>query len=225
VLVAVLMAAFVSLGNWQLQRASEKRALLDAFDSGSAIADAVAEATADAANRYPRYTPLGARGQFDNRHQFLLDNVVQNGQVGFYVWTPLRLEGSGAAVLVNRGWFPLGAHRADLPPLDVGEQPRAVTGLLDRLPEPGLRLGGSGLSTDWPRIAVYPRIDELRAVLDYPLYDYLLLLDAAAEDGFARDWRPQLLPPQRHVGYAVQWFAFATAVLALFLILSFKRES
>ncbi len=223
--MALLIVAFVSLGNWQLQRARDKRDLLDAFDSGSAIPAARAAATANAANQYPRYTPLSARGQFDTRHQFLLDNVVQHGQVGFYVWTPLRLEGSNAAILINRGWFPLGPTRADIPPIEVDERPREISGLLDRLPEPGLRLSGSGLSAEWPRVAVYPRIDELRAVLDYPLYDYLLLLDAGADDGFVRDWRPQLLPPRRHVGYAVQWFAFATAVLALFLILSFKRES
>lgn len=222
--MAALLAAFVSLGNWQLQRAQDKRDLLAAFDAGAAIGTAVAAASENAAAQHPRYTPLSASGRFDTAHQFLLDNVVLDGRVGFYVWTPLRLDG-GAAVLVNRGWIPLGEKRTDVPDIGIDGDSREITGLLDRLPEPGLRLDSGGLPDGWPKIVMYPRIDELRAVLDYPLYDYVLLMNEAADGGFRREWRPQLLPPRRHVGYAVQWFAFAAAVLVLFLLLSFKRET
>lgn len=224
-LVAALLVAFVSLGNWQMRRAQEKRAILTAFDAGHSMQQPRGEVSEDAARRYPRYTPLAARGRFDGNHQFLLDNVVHDGRVGFYVWTPLLLTGDDRAVLVNRGWLPLGASRDDLPDIDIGADVREIAGMLDRLPEPGMRLGNAGLPSGWPKIVVYPRIGELQAVLDYPLYDYLLLMQDDEEDGFLRDWRPQLLPPRRHVGYAVQWFAFATAVLVLFLLFSFKREN
>jgi len=51
-------------------------------------------------------------------------------------------------------------------------------------------------------------------------------LDPALEIGWARDLDvlPNTLPPERHLGYAVQWWALALAVLVTALVLTFRKK-
>jgi surfeit locus 1 family protein len=52
----------------------------------------------------------------------------------------------------------------------------------------------------------------------------ILLLDPAAPDGFERVWRPSLgFGPERHLGYALQWFALALVAVVAFVALSIQR--
>ncbi|MDQ6158685.1 SURF1 family protein, partial [Pseudomonas aeruginosa] len=45
----------------------------------------------------------------------------------------------------------------------------------------------------------------------------------AGDASFDTDWPLVSMPPERHTGYAVQWFALATALLALYLYLGVRR--
>ena len=50
--------------------------------------------------------------------------------------------------------------------------------------------------------------------------------DSAEPDGFVRDWKPSGLTPERHLGYAFQWFALALTLAVLVLVSFLKsRES
>jgi len=53
-----------------------------------------------------------------------------------------------------------------------------------------------------------------------------LRLDPSMAIGYARDLEllPNTLPPDRHLGYAVQWFALAAAVLVIALVLTVRRR-
>ena len=53
----------------------------------------------------------------------------------------------------------------------------------------------------------------------------MLKLDPAIPLGYARDLDvlPNTLPPERHLGYAVQWFGLALAVLVTALVLTFRK--
>src|SRR3546814_11778724 len=67
----------------------------------------------------------------------------------------------------------------------------------------------------------------LREQLQQPaLAPRVLRLDPAAPLGYARDLDvlPNTLPPERHLGYAVQWFALALAVLAIAALLTFRKR-
>ena len=54
----------------------------------------------------------------------------------------------------------------------------------------------------------------------------VLRLDPDAAGGYARDLEilPNTLPPEKHLGYAVQWFGLALTVLVTALILTFRRR-
>jgi cytochrome oxidase assembly protein ShyY1 len=54
------------------------------------------------------------------------------------------------------------------------------------------------------------------------LLDYQLLLDDAAPDGYARNWRAPGLEPERHLSYAGQWFLLAAGALGAGVTIAFK---
>jgi surfeit locus 1 family protein len=147
------------------------------------------------------------------------------GQPGYRVLTPLlRADGRGTA-LVDRGWVPLGATRAELPDVTVGADEREVTGILDGLPVPGLRVGPAAAGPDaWPRVLLFPTEADVESVLGVDVESRIILLDPGAADGFERQWRPALgFGPERHLGYAIQWFAFALVTVALFISLNLRQ--
>ena len=48
-------------------------------------------------------------------------------------------------------------------------------------------------------------------------------MDAAAPDGFVREWSPYLgIGPDRHRGYALQWFSLAAAVAVVWIVLKVR---
>lgn len=221
---ALALAAFVSLGWWQVGRAREKQALIESFARGTQTSVALmGDVTVD---ELPRYQHVTTNGHYDVAHQVLLDNMPsQAGRPGFRVLTPLVRPGSQRLLLVDRGWLPLGESRESLPAIDVAASPRAVAGRLDQLPQPGVRVGEAGVPGDehWPRVLNFPRQADLEQVLGQPVESRILLLDPAAPDGYERVWRPSLeFGPERHLGYAIQWFALAVTVFVVFVALSLR---
>lgn len=217
VLTVAAAALFVALGNWQLDRAAGKRALAADFTRGGP-----ALPLAQAGVAPPRYLQVAVRGHYDPDHQFLLDNSSHDGQAGIQVLTPFLMT-DGRAVLVNRGWLPWGENRAVLPAVTVAADERTVTGRLDLLPRPPIELTSTP-GSDWPRLVSFPRMDELATQLRRELQPQQILLDATGRDGYARDWRLPGTTAERHLGYAVQWFAFAATAIAIWFALSLRRH-
>lgn len=225
VLTALGLAAFVALGYWQLGRAREKQAMFDAFMTGS---QETVDATGLGFDELARYQHVRLRGSYDATRQILLDNMpsVTTGQPGYRVLTPLERADGAGWVLVDRGWVPLGATRADLPDIAVSVREREVSGILDVLPIPGLRVGPAaapGPGT-WPRVLLFPTEADVEAALGTDVSSRIILLDAGTPDGFERKWRPALgFGPERHLGYAIQWFALALLAAVLFIAVNLRR--
>jgi surfeit locus 1 family protein len=223
-LTVIGVALFSLLGVWQLDRADEKRALVAQLAAGQQSTVAV---TAESASSLPRYQYVQARGRYDSQHQILLDNMPsERGQAGYRVLTPFALEGGGS-LLIDRGWIAPGVTRDALPPVAVDGELRSIVGRFDRLPEPGMRLGGSGedLGAGWPRVLNFPQHEQLERVLQRSLIPGVVLLDPAQADGYERAWRAiYRVGPERHLAYAVQWFAFALVAVVLYVIMGLKRE-
>ena len=91
----------------------------------------------------------------------------------------------------------------------------------DELPRAGISLAAAP-EPGWPRRVSYPTHAALEAALGQPLYPGVLLLDPVAADGFRRDWQPAGMTPERHVGYAVQWFALSLTLLVLYVVVNLK---
>ncbi|MEO0973265.1 MAG: SURF1 family protein [Pseudomonadota bacterium] len=230
--VLLVLPAFVWLGNWQLERAAFKRERLAVHDAGGVLATPVSlreliaqgyDATSGIGLRH-----VAVRGRYDagERH-VLLEQMSHRGRPGYYVLTPLEVDGVSARVMVNRGWLRRDYAAEALPALPaLDTELREVVGMLRPLPVPGLRVASASAArvpTAFPVSLLYPTAADLSHLLGEEIYDGMVLLDAAAPDGFVREWQPPADGPGKHMGYAVQWFSFAATLLVLYLILNFKR--
>lgn len=219
----LLLPVFVSLGLWQLHRADEKIALMNQREGRqSQPALRGAEAFTSEAGRYRR---VELAGEFDAAHQFLLDNQVFNQQAGYLVLTPLRIAGTQEAVLVNRGWVPVGADRRHLPEVALNQTKVQVNGLIDHYPGVGFKLKGAEIpSPGWPSVVQWLDAGRLSERLGYRLLPYQVLLAPDEPGGYARDWKQASLNPEKNQGYALQWFSFASVLAVLYVWLGFKPK-
>lgn len=215
-MLVALLALFVTAGRWQLGRAGEKHDLNAAFHAGSIVEELYRPVTDAEADEY-RFRRFELTGRYDPEHQILLDSMVSAGRVGYQVITPFRV--GAQTLLVNRGWVPADVDRRILPLIDVDSEQRTIVARLNRLPAPGIRLEGTEL-TEWPQRMLYPSRDQVVAALSIPVPDYQLLLEADQSDGYQRDWKAVEVGPQKHYGYAIQWFSFAALTLFFYVLLT-----
>jgi len=221
-LTIVLIALLISLGRWQLRRADEKRALFDSFAAGADATRMIDLGTPP----LRRYQHIEALGHYDQSRQVLIDNMVHAERAGYFVITPFALTGGGW-ILVNRGWVPLGASRAERPAIAVAGNTRRLRGRADNMPSPGIQLGAKAeLAPPYPVVAAFPSRSEIARLLHEPSWTSssdLVLLDPGEPDGYVRDWSAPGFPPMRHIAYAVQWFALALTLLVIYFVTNLRR--
>jgi surfeit locus 1 family protein len=215
---AVGLCATFALGVWQLGRAHQKEALAAAIAAGRTQPPLPHDALLgpDAASRL--HSPVRLRGQWAADRTVFLDNRQMAGRVGFYVVTPLRLEGSDAAVLVQRGWAPRNfAERGRLPEVQTPPGPVEVVG---RIAPPPAKL------YEFAGAAAGP----IRQNLDLPAFAAetgLKLLPLSVQEtspasqGLLRDWPVAGSGPEKNYGYAVQWWALAALIAILYVWFQF----
>lgn len=168
------------------------------------------------------------RGRYDFRHEVLLRGRLRDGRPGVELLTPLRTA-AGPAILVHRGWLPApdGLHA----PLDSardgsGVDRVAIRGIVmpgalgtgtegkDRAgTEEGGSRGSFRVRLDGEERLALTHLDVRRAAeaVPYPVAPfYVRATDPAVETGLLRDLAPLAFDEGPHLGYAIQWFAFAT---------------
>jgi surfeit locus 1 family protein len=113
-----------------------------------------------------------------------------------------------------------------MPDIAVGTGQRTVSGRLDNLPVPGVRIGEAGVAGDqrWPRVLLFPTVTDIERALGGRVAPRIVLLDADLPDGYEREWRPAIgFGPERHFGYALQWFALAVTGAVAFIAMNLRR--
>lgn len=215
---ALLVAQFIGLGGWQISRGLEKRAQQELFTDETGFA---AWSEGMAIRPYQR---LKATGRLDGAHQFLLDNIILNSRLGYYVLTPLDVGDDRGMLMVNRGWIEKDSNDFDAARISVDGGRVTVRGRAGSLPRAGYKMGDAITpASTWPLRAVYPNLDELAAALGRRVQPFVLLMDPQETNGFVRHWVPEEMGAARHFAYALQWLAMA-AVLAVLLVWNFRRQ-
>ncbi len=214
-----LIALFVSLGVWQLDRAAEKNRRQALFENDAAFTLVKGDSPVTEFQR------IETRGYYLDERQVLIDNIIVDGRIGYYAIIAFRYTADKPLLIVNRGWFPRPAANEPAPALGTGDDSRTVRGRAGHLPRVAIRSGEAFEGTgDWPKTANYPTLDDLSAELGDELLPFILLLHPTADDGFVRRWQPRDSGPMVHYGYAFQWFAMATAALGILLWRVRKRR-
>lgn len=208
-IVAVLFAACLVLGFWQVDRAGERR-LENTVYAGRAsqpvtdVAELVEGAGEDVASLEHRRAR--ATGRFVPAEEVLVRSRVYDGVAGFGVVTPLVLEGDGA-VLVDRGWVPLDL---DAVPVAAAPPPSGTVTVEGVVRAPASRSVGGTPALAGP-IVNRVDIEVIGRQTNGPLLPVYLELVGEAEATVLpmRSPPPLYDDPGAHLAYAVQWFSFA----------------
>ena len=223
VLGLCLVLGFSALGRWQLGREQIKREQLAAAASAlSAPALPLENALAQGQG----IARVEGRVEFLDTPRLLLDNQRRGPRVGMRLYCAV-LPASGPPLLVDMGWLPVGADRA----LPVAACPRGehrLGGLLVPPPSVGLRLGPGLVAqdADWLATRIEPADVSAAWSLQVALAPRVLRLDPALPLGHERDLElhANTLPPEKHRGYALQWFGLAAATFVILLLLNLRRR-
>lgn len=204
VAIAILLSAvFVRLGFWQLSRLDERRA----FNARRALPLSQPEIPFDSLRDREPYRRVGIEGTPDFDHEIALSGRSRNGSPGVHVVTPFRRAGNDTAVLVNRGWvYAPDAATADLS--RFREDLRSARGYTDTISQ-----GSFTPDPTRPRVTRRLTAGAVAALVPYPVHPVLVIAqDSAPPSAPARLPLPELSDGP-HLGYAIQWFAFALTAL------------
>lgn len=214
ILTLLVLPLLLSLGQWQLERVSEKREIELQFltrQQQPAVSIEELDPQDDLA-----FTPVRLQGSFDKSRQFLLDNRTQGGQLGYEVLQPF-LTSQGSWVLVNRGWIAGHIDRRTLPPIPPVEGDLLTHGSIYVSPgKPFLLKEQIIEKPSWPLVIQAVELDKLASVMGQTFFPYVVRLDAGANGALRVDWQPMNQEPAKHTAYAVQWFTMAVALVLWF---------
>ncbi len=223
-LVIAAMAVMARLGVWQLDR-REQRIARNADLAAKLEAAPVSLNAAALAAAWPlpedradvRNLPAEAVGQFDFNNQLLLVQQNYREMPGAHLVVPLVLDGGREAVLVDRGWVPFDDVQSGR--WQQYDSPRGPVAIRGRVQPSQILFGraaeqaGTGAApqqakAEWYRID----IEAIQGQLPYQLLPVYLLESPGPEGNIALPYRiePEVdLSEGPHMGYALQWFAFA----------------
>lgn len=216
VMALLTVGTTASLGFWQLGRAAQKQSLQTAIASAGAMpAISAPELLAVSPPAAAIHRPVVLQGRWLPGTQLFLDNRPMNGRTGFIVLSALRLEGSSAAVLVQRGWVPRDFQdRSRLPEVPPPEGEVRVQG---RLAPPPSRLFELGAGSDGP-IRQNVDLSQLAGEWRVPLLGGVSVLQTDDDaSGLIRDWPRFVGDQHKHLAYAAQWFAMSAIAAGLYL--------
>lgn len=246
VLLALVGGACVILGFWQLERAQQRQAIAADIQSGRQAAPVNLNASTAQQGQFKNWTPALAQGRWRGEFSVLLDNRNLAGRPGLWLATPLEME-DGRAVLVLRGWLarPIGDQRA--PIVDTPRQLQNIQGELTmhvpRLFElwasgnanrfslsfdAQTRNDGASERVDTGRLLRLQNLslEKLSEQTGLNLIPVVLLQTSVSNDGLIRTWPEPSVDADKNVGYAMQWFGFATiCFIALFVLAWRKRRN
>jgi len=172
-----------------------------------------------------RYRHLSLVGTFLQNKNILLDNQVLNGQPGYRILTPFQANEHNILILVDRGFIPWGENRSKLPLIPEITEVIRITGMLTHLSQGFLLKEEAILAQElWPLQIQSLDYTKLSTKLRQTLYPVLLQLPHNSPYTF-QSMPPSLgLTPSRHLGYAIQWFTMALAILIYYLVVNIKRR-
>jgi surfeit locus 1 family protein len=221
VALVVFVVACIELGLWQLRRNESRRHQNALATTNIALPEQPIETAVSArpADRLP-YLHVSARGHYDVSQELLLSGRALNDQPGWDVLTPL-ITADGRALIVNRGFVPLNLNKPGAAETRPPAGSVTVHGILLASEQRGL-FGSAVPATG--RLQTIPRVDVSRIgkQLPYAVFPvYMLLATQEPSQTGARPVAEPFVPDIEkgpHLGYAIQWFSFALAAMAVYAI-------
>lgn len=211
ILTAVLSLLMLAMGLWQLARAEEKRQLLTEWQQRRDSDISLSQASMMAE---PFGYRLRVEGAYLDESMLFLDNQVQAGRVGYRLIRALPTR--YGLLMVDTGWWPADADRRQLPTIATATLPTAtgstaLSGHLIRPYQPPISLSKFIFIPSHPVVpSLTPAL--LAEIWGQPVLPWVLKLEPLGTKEAPDSWQPVVMGPERHIGYAVQWWLMALAV-------------
>jgi cytochrome oxidase assembly protein ShyY1 len=223
--VVVFGAACVELGVWQLRRLDERKKLNAAISAHMHLAVVpVGVALSGSIPSDALYRRVTATGRYDVSEELFLTGRALNNRPGKDVLTPL-VTSNGRALIVNRGFVPLGIDKTGDPQTRPPAGDVTVTGILMPSEKRGF-LGQKEPLNGHLTSIVRVDITRIRQQLPYNVFPAYLLLSNQQPGQTAT--LPQLetfipdLSSGPHLSYAFQWFFFASIGVVAYLVIAWR---
>jgi cytochrome oxidase assembly protein ShyY1 len=218
----LVFSSLIKLGFWQIERALEKeqrQERIQALSQRDALSLAqvkALEGLQDGINDLP----IKLTGYFDAEKVFLLDNQPNKGRLGYRVYQ--IIESNGDTILVNLGWVQGSIDRNVLPEITPVTGQHTISGHIREI-EVGIQLQAQDLTdATWPLRVQQIELDKFSALINKKLLPFVVYLDTKETLGYKKNWQPIVMPPEKHRGYAFQWFSLALAWISLMIWAAIK---
>ncbi|MEL0081949.1 MAG: SURF1 family protein [Gammaproteobacteria bacterium] len=217
----ICLPILLRLGFWQLQRAEYKSALLIEQKMADEL-PARQVSSAEQLSRLPPQTRVRLEGEYLPGFTTLLDNRYYQGRVGFNVISLFRPTGFDHPVLINRGWLPLGQYRYPLPKHQTPEGSVAVSGEVRSVPTDTMILKTEQFDR-WPELIQRIDLEQLTRLTGFVLSERWVLASSDIDSTLKQDWPVTVVGPERHYGYAVQWFGLSIALVVVMILAGLQK--
>ena len=210
IMTAVSVAIMCGLGYWQIERMIQKQHRLASIAQKQSNGSLLLEQAL--AQEDPRDIDVTFVGTPDASRVIYLDNQIHQQQVGFDVVIPV--DTNAGWLLVNYGWVPAPDMLRSLPTVNVDTGLFTFAGVIT-FPSnnPLVKETNTRLSV-FPALVQKLDIDAISEGLEHQLLPFVIQL-TSEDPAFVRVYQPVVMSPQKHLGYALQWFGLAIAAAAI----------
>lgn len=225
VITLLVFSALIKLGLWQSERAQEKELRLTQIDAllGKVHQPLDRVLKQLATNEELNDQPVILNGKFDSEVLILRDNQTFNGQLGYRVYQLFYHQ--NLPLLINLGWVAGSKQRDILPDIEPIAGEYQLKGNI-RIIEQGIVLAEQEYSQiEHPLRVQQIEVEKLSRLFSKQLLPFAVYLDKNEAIGYKKNWQPIVMPPEKHRGYAFQWFSLATAWLVLMVWAAFKNKN
>lgn len=218
----LLVPMLLSLGFWQLDRADEKAELMSRVEERRAeppitLPMAMRLPANDLADRRLTLTTTFIEDQY-----VLLDNRLRSGRFGYEV-VAFALVGE-LLVPLNLGWIPGDASRMRIPKPELPVGQHEVQGRIYQPTGKAFMLGDNPFPSPLPGVVQQLTLKDWQGVLDdalsRPVVPFEIRVVSNDPVAFTADWAVVNQTPEKHRGYALQWFTMALALAIAFIFRS-----
>ncbi len=220
--VLAFLPLLLALGAWQLDRAGQKREMQAVMDESRTAVPASLAVLANETE--PAWRPLYLQGSFNPDVIWLLDNRTRGGRAGVEVLQPFYDAESAQWIIVNRGWIPW-TNRSALPEIET--PPGQVQLDAEALPIAGapFTMGNTSARDGWPKLIIRVDTSMMAEQAGIDVLPWTARLRQGSAGAYRLDWPPLPTSASKHIGYAVQWFALAAALLILYIWAGYRPDS
>lgn len=221
-----ILANFIGLGIWQLNRLEERRASNASFLAALNIPAVSINSIPSEDLESLAFHTVKVRGIYNNEEAILYRNQSRENVGGVDLITPLYLENSDSAVLVDRGWLPESLSGAQTLPKFNVDGVVEVTGIVSLgqtrpdswLAAKDLLRPGETRIPAWLRVDIAGIQNQVNGKL-LPIYIRKSPPTEATGAEYPRPLAPESLSEGPHLVYALQWFSFAIILVIVYVLM------